>query len=382
MDFKLNEEQQLIQDAARDFADRFIVGRGEEADRERKIPDDIFQEIVNAGYLGLLFDPKYGGSGLGADSYVLTLEQFAEADPGVHSCMVLCVMFLECVNLFGSEAQKAKYLPDGIQGKFRGSFAFTEPGTGSDPKQILTTYKKTENRYVINGVKRFISNAMYEGPMICFANNAETGADITAFIFDKYCKGFSRSNPWETLGGEANCVCDLFLDNIAVPEDAVLGKIGGGFDILKGTIAFSKMTIMAQCVGNMAHAVRLAVKYAKEREHRGKPIGVKFPTIQVKLSEISAMHDSAQLLVYRLAQHFMEYGPDDAGKLIAESGMVKGYVSELGVQCCNKAMSVLGAYGVCKEYEIERVVRQAIMYPVVEGVADMQHIMCGAYLAR
>ncbi len=378
MDFKLNEEQQMIQEAARDFAARYIAGRGQEADRERKIPEDVFEALVEAGFLGLLFDEKYGGSGLGIDAYVLTLEQFALVDPGVHSCMVLCVMFMMAVNLFGTEEQKLRYIPDGIAGKLRGSFAFTEPGTGSDPKQLLTTYEKTEDGYVLNGVKRFISNTLYEGPVIIFAND-KNGENTTAFIVQKFCEGYTISNPWDTVTGEANAVCDIFLDHVRVSEDCILGEVGKGFDILKGTIAFSKLTIMAQCVGNMGHAVNLAVKYAKERMHRGKPIA-KFPTIQVKISEITAMHASAQLLVYRLAMDAKE--GKEMGALIAESGMVKGYVSELSLQCCTKAMSVLGAYGVCDEYEIERCVRQALAYPVVEGVSDMQHIMCGKYELR
>ncbi len=380
MDFKLNEEQLMIQESARDFAKRYIKGRGEEADRERRIPEDVFQALVDAGFLGLTFDEKYGGSGLGIDAYVLALEQFATADPGVHSCITLCVMFLTAVNLFGTEEQKQKYLPDGIAGKFRGSFAFTEPGTGSDPKQLLTTYEEAEDGYILNGVKRFISNTMYDGPVIIFANDKQ-GENTTGFIVQKFCEGYSLSNPWDTVTGEANAVCDIFLDNVRVSKDSVLGEVGKGFNILKGTIAFSKLGIMAQCIGNMGHAVNLAVKYAKERQHRNKPIS-KFPTIQVKISEITAMHDAAQLLVYRLAMRAKEAGPEDMAALIAESGMVKGYVADLSLQCCTKAMSVLGAYGVCDEYEIERCVRQALAYPVVEGVGDMQHIMCGKYILR
>lgn len=381
MEFKLTEDQLMCQSSAREFAQRFITKeRMEEADRNRRVPDDIFQGMCDAGFAGLIFDPKYGGVGLGMDSYVLTLEQLASKDPSMSAVLVISVMFLYAINLYGTEEQKAKYLPDGIEGKFRGSFAFTEAGTGSDPKQLTTTYKEEGGCFVLNGVKRFISNAGYEGPIILFANDAN-GENTTAFVFDKFGPGYSLSTPWDTMTCHASPVYDIFLDEVRISKDSVLGGIGGGFKILKGVIAFSKMGVMAQCVGNMGHAYDLAVKYAKEKLHRGKPIS-KFPTIQTKIAEIAAMHQSCQLLVYRLAEHLNDAKPEDMGAVIAESGMVKGHVADTGFICCQKAMSVLGAYGVCDEYEIERCVRESLQYPCVEGVGDIQRIMCGSYALR
>lgn len=381
MEFKLTEDQLMCQQSAREFVDRYITKeRIEEADKTRRVPDDIFQGMCEAGFAGLIFDPKYGGLGLSMDNYVLTIEQLASRDTSMSAVLVISAMFLYAINQYGTDAQKMKYLPDGIEGKYRGSFAFTEAGTGSDPKQLTTTYQEEEDCFVINGMKRFISNASYPGPILLFANDVN-GENTTAFVFEKHGEGYSLSTAWDTMACKASAIYDIFLDQVRIPKDCVLGSLGGGFKILKGVIAFSKMGVMAQCIGNMGRAYELAVKYAKEKLHRGKPIS-KFPSIQTKIAEVAALHQSCQLLVYRLAEHLNEATPEKMGALIAEAGMVKSHVSDTGFICCQKAMSILGAYGVCDEYEIERCMRVALQYPSIEGVSDIQRIMCGGYILR
>ena len=378
MEFKLNELQQMCQESAREFAVKNLSKYVKQVEEERHVSDEIFQEMCAAGFMGLPFEEKYGGTNCGMDCFALMLEQFGKVDPGICAPIVVSTMFLHAVERCGTEDQKMKYIPDGIAGKLRGSFAFTEPSTGSDPKQLTSTYRLENDHYVLNGVKRFITNSGYKGPILVFANNAETG-ETTGFIFDKFCPGYSLSSPWDTVSMKASPVYDVFMDNICVPKENVLGEIGGGFNVLKSVVALSKLAMMEQCVGNMGHAYDIAVKYAKEKIHRGKPI-TKFPTIQVKIARIAAMHQASQLLVYRLAEHANHV--EDAHALVAESGMVKAFVADMGVQCCQMAMTVLGAYGVCDEYEIERVVRDALQYPVVEGVDDLQRIMCGSYLLK
>ena len=378
MNFKLDENQQMIMEAARDFARTRLADVAEMCEKERHVPQEIYQQIADVGFAGLPFAEEYGGSDLGLSCYVLMLEQFSEVDSGLTASLVVSTMFMHAVKKNGTEEQKMKYIPPCVSGELRGSFAFTEAGTGSDPKQLTSTYRKTENGYVINGVKRFITNAAYPGPIIVFANDAETG-ETTGFVFDKFCKGYSLSTAWDTMSTKASAIYDIFMDDIEVPADAVLGKIGGGFGILKSTIALSKMGVMAQCVGNMGCAIELATRYAKEKLHRGKPIAQKYPTIQTKLAEMTAIHDACQLLVYRLAEHADDPNTDPAA-LIAESGMVKGFVSEQGVECCRMGMAIMGAYSVCDEYKIERCMRHALQYPVVEGVSDLQRIMCASYI--
>jgi alkylation response protein AidB-like acyl-CoA dehydrogenase len=379
MEFTLNENQQLCQEGARDFAADVLSKHLKQAEKDRLVSDELFTMMCDAGYMGLVFDEKYGGAGLGFDCYVLAMEQFAKIVPGLAAPIAVSTMFLEAVNLHGTEEQKRRYIPAAIAGEIRGSFAFTEPGTGSDPKQITSTFRPDGDVYILNGVKRFISNACYKGPILVFAKEPETGA-ITGFIFDKFCEGYSLSTPWELVCNETSPVYDVFLDNVRVPKENVLGKLGDGFHVLKSVVCMSKISVTAECIGNMGHAYEIAVKYAKEKMHRGKPI-TKFPTIQTKIAHIAALHQSSQLLVYRLAERASNPAADTAA-LIAEAGMVKGYVADVGLACCQMAMSVLGAYGVCVEYEMEKVMRDALHYPIVEGVGDLQRIMAGSYFLR
>jgi alkylation response protein AidB-like acyl-CoA dehydrogenase len=379
MKFALNENQAMCQESAREFCCNVLDKYVEPAIEEGKVSEDVYKIICDAGFMGLPFEEKYGGAGLGFDCYVLAMEQFARHAPGLSAPIAVSTMFLAAVLYFGTEAQKQKYIAPSIAGDIRGSFAFTEPGTGSDPKQITSTYRKEGNGYVLNGVKRFITNAGYHGPILVFAKDPDSGL-ISGFIFEKFCEGYSLSTPWELVCNETSPIYDVFMDNIRVPEENLLGELGKGFNILKATVCLSKLSVTAECIGNMGRAYDIAVKYAKEKLHRGQPI-TKFPTVQTKIAQIAALHQSSQLLVYRLAEHANDSSADPAA-LIAEAGMVKGYVADLGVECCQLAMTVLGAYGVCKEYHIEHVMRDALHYPIVEGAGDLQRIMAGSYILK
>lgn len=379
MQFALNEDQAMCQESARDFCQTVLAGYLEQAEEEGCVNDEVYNKICEAGFMGLPFEEKYGGAQLGFDGYVLAMEAFARYAPGMAAPISVSTMFLAAVMLHGTEEQKQTYMGPSIAGEVRGSFAFTEPGTGSDPKQITSTYRETPDGYVLNGVKRFITNAGYKGPILVFAKNPETD-ELSGFIFEKFCDGYSLSTPWELVCNETSPIYDVFLDNVKVPKENLLGGAGNGFAILKSVVCLSKLSVTAECIGNMGRAYDIALKYAKEKMHRDKPI-TKFPTIRTKIAQIAAMHQSCQLLVYRLAEYANDKNAD-AAWLIAEAGMVKGYVADVGVECCQMAMTVLGAYGVCKEYKIEHVVRDALHYPIVEGAGDLQRIQAGSYLAR
>lgn len=379
MQFALNENQQMVRDSAKDFAINVLSKHVEEVVKENHMSDEIFREMCDAGFMGLPFAEEYGGAELGWDAYVLALEEISRYAPGMTAPISVSTMFCTAVLNHGTEEQRKRYIPPCISGEVRGSFAFTEPGTGSDPKQLTSTYRKDGDCYVLNGVKRFISNACYDGPILVFAKDAE-GDDVTGFIFDKHCKGYSLSTPWELCCNETSPIYDVFMDDIRVPAENVLGGIGGGFGILKTTVSYSKLAVTANCVGNMGRAYDIALKYAKEKIHRGKPI-TKFPTVQVKIAKMAAMHQSSQLLLYRMAEHANDTSIPAAAR-VAEGGMVKGYVADLGIECCQMGMTVLGAYGVCDEYKMEEVMRDALHYPIVEGNQDLQYIQGGSFLVR
>lgn len=375
MEFKLNENQRICQQAAKEFAERFVAERVDEMEETHCTPADLYLRLCKAGFLAIPFNEKYGGLGLGQDCYVLAIEQLAMVSSSAPTAMIVSCMFMQAVNIFGTEEQKMKYLPRCINGLDIGSFAFTEPSTGSDPKQLTTTYRDEGDCYIVNGTKRFITNASYKGPIVVFANDDQTG-ETTALIFDKFCEGYSLSTPWDTMSGRASPIYDIFMDNVRVPKENVLFKIGMGFNVLKGLIAYSKLSLCAGFVGNLGHAYNLAVKYAKEKAHRDQTIA-KFPTIQTTISNVAGKYYSCQQLVYRLAEHATN--PTDMAAVVAESAMVKAHVSDTVADAARLCMTVFGAYGLCEEYVIARCMRDAIQAPHVEGVSDMQRVIFGSY---
>lgn len=378
MDFKLNETQEMIRSMAEEFAKKYIANRVEEIERELKVPQDLFDEMAAAGLLGISFPEEYGGAGLGYEHLVLAYEEISKVSASANMVNLVSILFLEAINTFGTKAQKEKYLPAGINGEFRGSMAFTEPGTGSDPKQLTATYRKEGDYYVLNGTKRFISNASYDGPILVFAKDADTGA-CTGFIFNKFCEGYSISTPWDCVGLKGSAIYDVFMDNVKVPADEIniLGGIGKGFNTLLGTVAYSKVGLCATFLGTMAAAYEAAVKYAREKMHRDQPIS-KFQSIQLKVAKIAGIYESTRLLVYKLGEDANDRS--DMVRFKARVGMTKAHVSDISVECNLLAMNVLGAYGVTAEYNVERFLRDSLIAPHIEGVSDLQRIIAGSYI--
>lgn len=377
MEFKLNDIQQMVQDTAREIATKEISKYVEEIEETRGVPKAVIDAIAEAGIIGVPFQEELGGVDGGYIAMTCAYEEIAKVCPSASVSLLVCVSFLEAIKNYGTEEQIQKYVPAGIRGEFRGSLAFTEPGTGSDPKQIQTTAKKDGEYYILNGTKRFITNAVYEGPILLFARDSETDS-ITAFVFDKLGEGYSTSTPWDVVGMRGSAIYDVFLDNVRVHESCVLGELGGGFPILLGTVAHSKVALCATFVGTMAACYELAVKYAKEKMHRNKSIGSKFPSIQLKIAQIAAKLESARLLTRRLAEESDDR--TDIEHMKAWVGMVKAYVSDVAVESNLLAMNVLGAYGVADEYNVERFLRDSLIAPHIEGVSDLQRVIAGSYI--
>lgn len=378
MEFRLNETQEMVRDLAREIAEKKIADRYEEIDANNSVPLDIFEAIAEAGILGVAMPEEYDGIDAGYVALMGAFEEFAKFSPSVSVSTLVCISFLEAVKNYGTQEQKDKYIAAGIRGEFRGSLAFTEPGTGSDPKQVTTTAKKEGEYYILNGTKRFITNANYDGPILLFARDSETD-NITAFVFDKKGEGYSLSTPWETVGMKGSAIYDVFLDNVKVHESCILGEPGGGFPILLGTVAHSKVALCATFVGTMAASYDLAVKYATEKTHRDSTIA-KFQAIQIKVARIAAMVESARLLTMKLAEE-----SDDRSnleRLKAWVGLTKAYVSDMAVECNLQCMNVLGAYGVTTEYQVERFLRDSLIAPHIEGVSDLQRVIAGSYILK
>lgn len=377
MEFALSKEQLLIQKMAQEFSTRYIAPAAEKIDKENKIPPEILEGMAELELFGLPFKEAYGGTGAGYDCYVLAMEQMARVSSGPPFVVSVNCLGLGAIDKFGTEEQKQKYMPASCRGKELASFAFTEPGTGSDPKQITTTAVKDGDHYIINGTKRFISNAGHRGPMVVFAADAESGKP-TAFIVEKFCAGYSVSEPWDKIGYHGEDILDVYFKDVQVPADNVLGGIGQGFPVLTYGISFGKVGMSSIALGGILSAYEEAVKYAREKTHRGTPIA-KFQAIQLRIAELAMKYEASRWLTYRLG--CLANDAKDPMLFAKEAALTKTYVCETFADAARVAVDVHGSYGLMGDYKVSRLYRDSIIGPQVEGVSDMQKmIVAGAIL--
>lgn len=378
MDFSFSKEELLIQKMAREYAEKNIAPQAERIDRENSIPGEIIAEMAELELFGLPFKEEYGGAGAGYLSYVLALEQLGRVSSGPVMTISVNCLGLGAIDKFGTEEQKRKYMIPSCKGRELASFAFTEPGTGSDPRQLATRAVKQNGHYIINGTKRFISNAAFPGPMVVFAVDSESGKP-TAFIVDKFCPGYSISEPWQKMGYHGGTLLDVYLKDVIVPEENVLGKMGGGFPVLTYGIAFGKVGVSALHLGITLAALEDSTRYAREKTHRGAPIA-KFQSIQLRVADLAIKYETSRWLAYRLG--YLANDARDAMLFAREAALTKTYVCDTSVDAARTAVDIHGSYGLMEDYRVSRLYRDAIMGPQVEGVADMQKmIVAGTLLA-
>lgn len=400
MEFKLNEDQQMIHDLAKDFAETVLQPRIDEIEqgemvevsngqKHPQLPHDIHQQLAECGFIGISFPEEYNGLGMGHVEQAIVIKELSRVSPSVGKCLDVYILGLEALDLYASPEQKEKYLAPCCSGEQTVSFAFTEPETGSDPKMLKTRLEKqADGTYKLNGVKRFISNAGYDGPCVLFAlqKEEESGKDlVTGLVIDKFCEGYSISSPWEKIGYRGSEVYDIFMDDIVVTEDQILGKPGDGFTQLLGTTAYGKLGFTAVFVGTALGAADIALKYCQEKLHRGKPI-TKFPTTQLRLSTMLTYAHTAELLLLEAADYcdHNHFANDDIATMRAvqaRTAQAKGYAAETATKVATMAVNAMGAYGVCDEYQAERFVRDAAIAPNIEGSGDIQYLIHGMYVA-
>jgi alkylation response protein AidB-like acyl-CoA dehydrogenase len=228
MDFQLSKEQELIQKTARDFAEKYVLPVAEQIDRENKVPPEIYRKMSELELFGIPFSEDFGGTGAGYSCYPLAVEQVAKASGGVALTLSVNTLGISAMNIFGTPDQKKRYMVPCCRGEKIASFAFTEPGTGSDPKQITSTAVKDGDSYILNGTKRFISAADLPGPIVIFAKDDETNLP-TGFIVEKFCPGYSISEPWHKIGMRGGMMVDVYVKDVRVPATDMLGPKGQGY---------------------------------------------------------------------------------------------------------------------------------------------------------
>src|ERR687890_227183 len=368
MNFELGKEQQEIQEQAAEFSDREVAPDAAEWDREARFPAEVFKRLAGAGFMGLCVPEEYGGGGTDFLSYVLLIEEISRADAGVGVTLAVHTSAGTLpIVMFGTEKQKARWVPPLARGERIGCFALTEPETGSDTSAIQARAEKVEGGYCISGHKQWVTNGRVAGTMILFARAESEG--VTAFVVPMDAEGISFGKHAEKMGVISATTDDVLFDNVFVPEVDQLGEEGRGLRVALGALDTGRIGIAAQAVGIAEAAFRYATQYALERTTFGKPIA-EHQAIAFKLADMQTKIRAARLLVYEAA--WMK----DRGERHAESGArAKLYASQVANEVAYEAIQVLGGRGYMKDHPVERYYRDARVTEIYEGTSEIQRLV-------
>jgi alkylation response protein AidB-like acyl-CoA dehydrogenase len=375
----LTEEQELLQQTVRDFAQNELKPRAAKFDEQEYIDDDILKAMAELGLMGICFPGEYGGAGMDTVCYAIAVEEISRvcASSGITLAAHIS-LGTNPIYLFGSEEQKQKYLPKLCSGEELGSFGLTEPNAGSDAGGTETTAVKDGNEWVLNGTKMFITNGSRAWTSV---NTAVTEKDkgvkgISSFIVERDTPGFKVGKKIHKMGIRGSDTTELIFEDCRIPEENLLGELNQGFKQFMIILDGGRISIGAMALGIAQGAFDEAVKYAKERQQFGRPIG-SFQAIQFMLADMATEIEAARHLVYHAARL------KDAGKSYSkESAMCKLYAAEVAMRTCVKSIQVHGGYGYTKEYPVERFFRDAKLTEIGEGTSEIQRIVIARNLLR
>jgi butyryl-CoA dehydrogenase len=374
IDFELTEEQQLIRETARDFADGEIVPRVRENDRNERFDTELVKKLGEMGYLGAIVSEEYGGRGIDYRTYGLIVEEIGRADSSARTVVsVQTSLVCTAIERWGSEEQKREWLPQLCSGEALGCFGLTEPNTGSDAANLATRATKVDGGWKISGQKQFISLGNFAKLALIFAQTEpEKGhRGIACFLVPTEAEGFTAQEVHGKLGLRASDTAELSLDAIEVPDEAVLGGVGDGFKVAMSSLDSGRYSVAAGCVGICQGCVSASVEYSKEREQFGRPIA-SFQLVQEMIADMVVETDAARGLVWRSGWL------KDAGKPnTTETSIAKLYATEAAVRCANTAIQVHGGSGYVDDYPVERYLRDARVTTLYEGTSQIQKLIIG-----
>lgn len=367
-DFDLTEEQRLVRQTVREFAEREILPHVEQYEREEKYPLELIQKLVPLGYIAPMIPEKYGGSFIDVVSYGIICEELARVDWVVASVVsVINSLAGGSILRFGSEEQKERWLPGMARGEILCSACLTEPGGGTDLGNLKTTATRVDGGWKLSGSKVFISHAAHAGLFFTVASIdlEKKHKGVTAFLVDPRANGISLGEfPMRTL--KRDNLAEVHFEDTFVPDDCVLGEPGGGFPILGSALDMGRYSVAARCVGQSQRTLDLAVAYANEREAFGQRIG-EFQMIQQKIADMVCRTEGARAVVYRLGRM------KDAGiqRASMEASIAKLMASEANTQNALDAVQIHGGYGVVAEYEVGRHILEAKALEFGEGTSEL-----------
>ena len=379
MDFSLTEEHIMVRDAARDFAQTELLPGVIERDEVQKFPDELVKKMADLGFLGIMVDPKYGGSGMDAISYVLIMEELSKVDASA-SVIVSVNNSLVCYGLeaYGSEEQKQKYLTKLATGEHVGAFCLSEPEAGSDATSQATTAIDKGDHYILNGTKNWITNGGRADTYLVIAQtDREKGhRGINAFIIEKGMEGFEIGPKEDKLGIRGSDTHTLQFNDVKVPKENRIGEDGFGFKFAMKTLSGGRIGIAAQALGIASGAYELALKYSKERKAFGTEI-CNHQAIAFKLADMFVEIEAARHLVMKAA-----WDKDQGNNYDQSSAMAKLYASKVAMEQSVEAVQIHGGNGFVKEYHVERMMRDAKITQIYEGTSEIQKIVISRSLIR
>ena len=379
MQLELNEQQKMIRNMVREFAEKEVAPIAAELDKKGEYPTKTLEKMAKLGLLGTVIPTEYGGAGLDTISYATVIEEISRkcASTGVITSVHNSLVAYPIMK-YGTEEQKKKYLPILAKGEKIGAFAGTEPNAGSDLGAMQTTAVLKGDKYIINGDKTFITSGPKAGIIIVFAvTDKNAGAKgISTFIVENDMKGYKVGSIFEKLGINANLVSELIFEEMEVPKENLLGKEGEGFKIALATLDGGRIGIAAQSVGIAQAALDESIEYSKQREQFGRPIA-KFQAIQWMIADMATRIEAARYLVYNAA-----YVKDKGERFSKEAAMAKLFASETAMEAAIKAVQIHGGYGYTKEYTVERLFRDAKITAIYEGTSEVQRMVIAGSLLR
>ncbi len=374
----LNEEQSLIRDTARAFAQEKLAPRAAEWDREARFPKEAISALGELGFLGMLVPPDFDGAGADHVGYAAALIEIAAGDGACSTIMsvhnsVGCMPILK----FGSAGQKQRFLKPMARGEMLGAFCLTEPQAGSDAAAIKTRAERDGNHYVLNGVKQFITSGRNGDVAIVFAvTDPDKGRKgISAFIVPTDTPGYRVASVEKKLGQRASDTCQIVFENLRLTPDLLLGVEGEGYRIALANLEGGRIGIAAQAVGMARAAYEAALAYAKERHSFGKPI-IEHQAVAFRLADMATAIHGAELMVLQAA------ALRDAGRpCLKEAAMAKLQASEMAEQVCSDAIQIHGGYGYLSDFPVERIYRDVRVCQIYEGTSDIQRLVIARQIA-
>jgi len=372
IDFNLSEEQQLLRQTARDFAQNELLEGVIDRDQNKIWPKEQIKKMADLGFLGMMANPKWNGGGMDTISYSIAMEEISAVDASAAVVMSVnnsLVCYL--IEHFGNDFQKDKYLSKLTTGNKLGAFSLSEPQSGSDASNMITTATQDGNNYIINGTKNWVTNGINSDIVLVFAIT-EKGIGhkgISCFIVEKEFDGFESGKAEDKLGIRASDTCELYFDNVKVPSKNRIGKEGEGFKIALATLDGGRIGIASQALGIAKASLDASVKYSNEREQFGKPISNN-QSIQFKIADIAMELESARLLTWKAA-----WSKDNHKNFSVLASMAKVYASEVAMRASTQCVQIHGGYGYIQETGVERLMRDAKITQIYEGTSEIQRVV-------